>query len=139
LEKAEDEVIKYLTTNETSLRIRTALRAERAGYFSEVTKALVAVNSGGVVTILTTMGSLARTGYLTNFKSFGCLGLMCFSVGMVAAMFVPIALADHVAAVREKKGNAKKWVSGAAKILGLSFAALIFGLSTVTLGAFQSF
>lgn len=129
-----------LDEKDMSLEIRKALRTEKAGYFSEVTKALIAVNSGGAITMLTVMGALAKEKtILDSFKLYGGIGFVCFAVGIVAALFGPIVLVDYVTAVREKKENPNRWILATAAIFGISVAALIIGLIAVTLGVFLAF
>ncbi|APA66620.1 hypothetical protein [Janthinobacterium sp. 1_2014MBL_MicDiv] len=126
--------------NEISLDVRKALRAEKAGYLSEVTKALVAVNSGGAIAILAFIGTLAKEpALLQNFKVFGFYAFVCFALGIVAALFAPISLVEHVEAVRLKSDKARLWFRVCAAFFGVSFGGVALGLITVAFGVSSAF
>ncbi|PHV18285.1 hypothetical protein CSQ90_00675 [Janthinobacterium sp. BJB303] len=128
------------TLDGMSLDIRKALRVEKAGYLSEVTKALVAVNSGGAIAMLTVMGALVKEpALLHSFKLYGFFAFVSFALGIVAALFVPIALVEHVGAVRRQRGTSSDWFTISAAILGTSFAGVIMGLIVVAVGVFYAF
>jgi hypothetical protein len=134
-EKNSDEIDK----NEIDFDLRKALRVEKAGYISEMIKALIAVNSGGAVAILAFMGALVKEkAFLLEFKSFGFYAFIFFAIGIVAALFAPAALIDQVTAIRGNK-KAKKWIFIAAVFFGVSIAAMVLGLITISLGVSKAF
>lgn len=126
-------LVEEIEKNKKDLEIRKHLRTERVALLSELTKGLIAVNSGGLLALLAFIGTLAKDGMthpmLQAIKVSAVISFGLFGVGIVASLFIPVFLVEHAEAIRVKESErAKAWLATAGAAAGVGFAGIIIGI-----------
>jgi hypothetical protein len=118
------------------LEIRKHLRSERIALLAELTKGLIAVNSGGVIALLAFVGTLAKEPKaLAAFSAYGYWGFVFFAIAIVASLFIPVFLVEHSISVKDSRTRAAYWWKICSWLItGVAFAMLILGMISVAWG-----
>lgn len=134
-----DDLTSQAELNKNELELKKHLRSERVMLLSELTKGLIAVNSGGLIALLAFIGTIAKNGMmhpmLEAFKFNAITAFGTFGGGVVASLFIPVLLVEHSIAVRKKDTpKAKAWLNAAAGAAGVGFAGVIIGVIVLGCG-----
>jgi hypothetical protein len=102
---------------------------------TEGIKALLAINGGGIVSMLGFMQALiSKPAAFAGFKYFGANALLSFCVGIVAAAAVPVLRAIYVNALIFKSIHDEKWEKASYAMWGFSLLCFMIGATCVGLG-----
>jgi hypothetical protein len=126
------------------LEMKKQLRSERVMLLAELAKGLIAVNSGGLLALLTFIATIARESLMhpmlrtLHFQVIWSFAL--FGSGVVASLFIPVLLAEHSLSVRHQNAaKARRWLNCAGVAAGIGFAGIILGIAALGYGLSLSF
>ena len=134
-----EDLAMHVKADERELDRKEQLRSERVALLSELTKGLIAVNSGGAIALLAFVGAMAkdsvRSPMFLAFKSPALFAFWVFGAGVVASLFLPVFLLEHSIAVKRRHDKlAKRWFEASAVIAGVGFSGVILGIVAIAIG-----
>jgi hypothetical protein len=102
---------------------------------SEGVKALLAINGGGIVSMLGFMQALInKNGSLASFKFYGCTAMLFFGIGVVLAALVPALRVLDVNNTLVAKNKHYRWEYALYIMWALSVLCFIVAITFVGVG-----